>query len=106
MNDPNLDEALDDLATAEDFLDHFGIPYERHVVEVNRLHILQRYHDYLAHNPPPAGDEAARTAHYRAFLARAYADFANSDALTEKVFAVFRKASGTAFVPLASIGRR
>lgn len=104
MNATRDDDTLDDPTTAEDFLDFFGIPYERRVVEVNRLHILQRYHDYLAHNPAP-DDEAARTRHCRDFLARAYSDFAQSDAVTEKVFAVFRKAAGTAFVPLASIGR-
>jgi len=104
MDDLSLDETLEELATAEDFLDFFGIPYERRTVEVNRLHILQRYHDYLAHNPPP-DDEAARARHYRDFLARAYSDFTQSDAVTEKVFAVFRKASGTAFVPVGAIGR-
>ena len=64
MDDLTLDEALEELATAEEFLDYFGIPYERSVVEVNRLHILQRYHDYLANNAQPE-DETARTRHYR-----------------------------------------
>lgn len=105
MDDLTLDEALEELATAEEFLDYFGIPYERSVVEVNRLHILQRYHDYLVHNAAP-DDEAARGRHYRDFLARAYTDFVRSDALTEKVFSVLRKASGTAFVPLSSITTR
>ncbi|THF59375.1 nitrogenase-stabilizing/protective protein NifW [Pseudothauera rhizosphaerae] len=105
MDELTLDEALEELSSAEDFLDFFGVEYDPKVVHVNRLHILQRYHDYLAHNPAPEGDEDAARAHYRAFLERAYSDFTVSDAVTEKVFAVFRKASGTAFVSIDSIQR-
>ncbi|THF62858.1 nitrogen fixation protein NifW [Pseudothauera nasutitermitis] len=105
MEEPSLAEALEELSSAEDFLDFFGVEYDPAVVQVNRLHILQRFHDYLAHNPAPEGDEAATRAHHRDFLVRAYNDFTVSDALTEKVFAVLRKASGTAFVPLTEIKR-
>ncbi len=104
MDEPTLDEAMDELCSAEDFLDYFGVAYEPAVVHVNRLHILQRFHNYLAHNPCD-GDDATRRAHHRRFLELAYRDFTVSDALTEKVFAVLRKASGTAFVPLGAIGR-
>jgi nitrogenase-stabilizing/protective protein len=105
MEDATLEEALAELSTAEDFLDHFGITYDPAVVQVNRLHILQRYHDYLANNPAPQGDDGAVRAHYRRFLELAYRDFTASDAVTEKVFAVFRKTSGTAFVPLDAVRR-
>ncbi|AUL99852.1 nitrogen fixation protein NifW [Rhodocyclaceae bacterium] len=105
MNDLPLQDALAELSSAEDFLQFFEIEFDPAVVEVNRLHILQRYHDYLSHNPPPVSDDRAARAHYRAFLQRAYHDFATSDALTEKVFAVFRKASGISFVPLEAVRR-
>lgn len=105
MDDLTLSEAMEDLSTAEDFLEFFAVPFDPAVVHVNRLHILQRFHDYLAHNPAPQEDEAAQRAHFRRFLELAYQDFTQSDAVTEKVFAVFKKASGTAFVPLASIGQ-
>jgi nitrogenase-stabilizing/protective protein len=105
MDELTLDEAMEELCAAEDFLDFFGVAYDASVVHVNRLHILQRFHDYLAHNPCAEAEEAARRAHYRRFLALAYTDFTQSDAVTEKVFAVFRKASGTAFVPLNAIGQ-
>jgi nitrogenase-stabilizing/protective protein len=91
MNTETLDAALQELVSAEDFLDYFGVPFEASVVHVNRLHILQRFHDYLnrhAQNMPP--DDAGRTAIYRKWLAQAYEDFTRSDALTEKVFAVFQ----------------
>ncbi|MDR1888404.1 MAG: nitrogenase-stabilizing/protective protein NifW [Zoogloeaceae bacterium] len=88
-----LDEALRELVSAEDFLEYFGVPYEAKVVQVNRLHILQRFHDYLnryAKDMPP--DAAGRIAIYRKWLGLAYEDFTRSDALTEKVFAVFQNA--------------
>lgn len=99
-----LAEAMEELVSAEDFLDYFEVPYEPSVVHVNRLHILQRFHDYLKHNPAE-GDEATRREHHRRFLEMAYRDFTVSDAVTEKVFAVFKKASGTAFVSLDSVQR-
>lgn len=79
-----LDE-LADLESAEDFLDYFDIAYERPVVHVNRLHILQRFSDYLK------GAAGGKTHEfYRASLQRAYDDFVGSNAQTEKVFKVFR----------------
>lgn len=86
-----LDEALSELVSAEDFLDYFHIPYEATVVQVNRLHILQRFHDYMAKQVPvQPEDEAERFALNQQWLARAYQDFVQSNALTEKVFAVFQ----------------
>ena len=89
-----LAEALDDLVSAEDFLDYFEIPYDPSVVHVNRLHILQRFHDYLARQAPnlPPEEELQRGI-YRLWLERAYQDFVVSDSLTEKVFAVFQNVS-------------
>ncbi|SBT07861.1 Nitrogenase-stabilizing/protective protein NifW (modular protein) [Candidatus Accumulibacter aalborgensis] len=104
-----LAEALEELASAEDFLDFFAVPYDTDVVQVNRLHILQRFHDYLARQAPELPqEEAAQHAIYRLWLARAYQDFVASDALTEKVFAVFhhvQKPGGgsTSFVPLDKV---
>jgi nitrogenase-stabilizing/protective protein len=95
-----FEDELADLASAEEFLDYFGIPFDVRIVQVNRLHILQRYHDYLAKQEAGKMPEYAT---YRAWLLRAYEDFVGSSAQQEKVFAVFRKAEGTSFVPLSSI---
>jgi nitrogenase-stabilizing/protective protein len=106
MDDLTLDEALEDLESAEDFLNYFGVGFDPAVVHVNRLHILQRYHNYLAQAGVLPVDEAARRAQYSALLARAYQDFVASDALTEKVFKVFHMHEPqTAFVPLTAITR-
>lgn len=84
-----LDEALEDLSTAEDFLNFFDVPFEQGVVHVNRLHILQRFHDYLARVEMPE-DESAKRQVYAQWLSQAYNDFVTSDSLTEKVFRVFQ----------------
>jgi len=96
----NFNEDLADLNSAEEFLDYFGIAFDARIVQVNRLHILQRYHDYLAKQE--AGKVPEYEA-YRAWLLRAYEDFVGSSAQQEKVFAVFRKAEGTSFMPLSSL---
>ncbi|MDW8323032.1 MAG: nitrogenase-stabilizing/protective protein NifW [Burkholderiales bacterium] len=101
-----LDEALAELSAAEDFLEYFRIDYEPSVVHVNRLHILQRFHDYIAAAGPAPKAEAARFDFYAGLLRRAYEDFVRSDALTEKVFKVFHlRGPHTAFVPLSAIER-
>ena len=86
-----LEEALEELVSAEDFLEYFDIPFDQSVVHVNRLHILQRFHDYMAKqapNLPP--DEEQQRGIYRLWLSRAYQDFVESNSITEKVFAVFQ----------------
>ena len=86
-----LEEALEELVSAEDFLEYFDVPYDQSVVHVNRLHILQRFHDYMskqAPNLPP--DEEQQRGIYRLWLSRAYQDFVESNSITEKVFAVFQ----------------
>lgn len=103
---PTFLEDLEELCSAEDFLDYFGIAYDPKVVQVNRLHILQRFHDYLARATGP-GDQP-RPAIYKQWLEKAYQDFVHSDALTEKVFRVFHtvanpQGGSTAFVPLDKV---
>lgn len=85
-----LEDDLEELSSAEDFLQYFEVEYDQKVVHVNRLHILQRFHNYLAQagDEMPEGDAAKREV-YKRLLERAYKDFVNSDAITEKVFKVF-----------------
>ena len=91
MFDLTLDEALEELSSAEDFLDYFEVPYVPSVVHVNRLHILQRFHDYLnqAADMIPSDEEQCRKV-YTALLENAYQDFVNSDAKTEKVLKIYK----------------
>lgn len=101
----SLQDDLEELESAEDFLDYFALPYDAAIVHVNRLHILQRFHDYLAdaQTSMPA-EENAQRAVYKTLLERAYRDFVESDALTEKVFKVFHlHEPQTTFVPLGDL---
>ena len=88
-----LDEALEELVGAEGFLNYFAIPFDQTIVHVNRLHIMQRFHDYLNKGEgaiPEDWSDSARRDIYQKLLLRAYSDFVESDALTEKVFKVFK----------------
>jgi nitrogenase-stabilizing/protective protein len=89
----SFEDDIEDLDAAEDFLQYFKIEYDSTIVHVNRLHILQRFHDYLnkATEEMPE-DETAKKAVYMRLLDRAYQDFVESDAQTEKVFKVFKMA--------------
>ena len=102
----SLQDDLDELESAEDFLNYFGLDFDQHVVHVNRLHILQRYNQYLEQAKDTltdVTDEAARDI-YTKLLSRAYQDFVESDALTEKVFKVFHMfGPSETFVPLDQV---
>ena len=103
MDELTLDEAMQELSSAEEFLEYFGVSYEPSVVQVNRLHILQRFHDYIG-KAELSDVEAARRVVYTTLLQQAYQDFVKSDALTEKVFKVFHMHEPQVkFVPLTSI---
>lgn len=98
---PEVD--LADLESAEDFLEYFGIQYDRSVVQVNRLHILQRFHNYVK---SAQGQGEIGHATYRGLLEKAYEDFVHSDARTEKVMRVYQRQQGhTVTIPVSSIGR-
>lgn len=106
MTGEDFDLELSELESAEDFLDYFGIEYDPSMVQVNRLHILQRFHDYLASVKEMPGDTANRRVLYADLLAGAYQDFVTSDALTEKVFRVFRMHHGGSVTVELSIPTR
>jgi nitrogenase-stabilizing/protective protein len=91
FEDDLLEDDLEELSSAEDFLQYFEVEYDQKVVHVNRLHILQRFHNYLseAEDGMPEYEEAKREV-YKQLLEKAYQDFVDSDAATEKVLKVYR----------------
>jgi nitrogenase-stabilizing/protective protein len=90
-----LTHSLKSLSSAEDFLHFFGVPYDPHVVHVNRLHILKRFTQYLRREADLAElDEIEMFRRYRTLLQQAVADFTHSTAQKEKVFKVFQDADG------------
>ena len=106
MSMSTLQADLMELEAAEDFLEYFGIAYDPMVVQVNRLHILQRFHDYLQQTPLPR-DREQQAVLYKSLLQQAYQDFVESDALTEKVFKIFqRQEPQEVSIPLDRIQRQ
>ena len=92
------------LSSAEDFLRFFGVPFAEPVVQVNRLHILKRFFQYLQKSQGLAGlDEVEMYRRYRALLTQAYGDFVRSTPAQEKVFKVFQDVGGTQHVTASSL---
>lgn len=87
--------AVNRLSSAEEIFDYFELPFDPAVVNVNRLHILKRFNQYLVRSDGLAGIEhgAAHSA-ARGLLELAYRDFINSSAVQQKVFKVLRSKSG------------
>ena len=81
------------------------MPYDRAIVEVNRLHILQRFHNYVAQGGLDLEGSAEQRSNLRPLLERAYQDFVESDARSEKLFKVFRMGQSEHEVPLDSLMR-
>lgn len=103
-----LSDDLEELSSAEDFLTYFQIPFDTTVVLVNRLHIMQRYHDYLdqakASLEEYEGNDKAMGEVYKRLLSQAYEDFVHSDAKTEKVLKIYKmQGPQTTFVSLDSL---
>ncbi|WP_085314715.1 nitrogenase stabilizing/protective protein NifW [Derxia lacustris] len=98
-----LTRRLSQMSAAEDFLNFFGVRYDQAVVNVNRLHILKRFYQYLRKADLEGLDEVAMFARYRELLTQAYEDFVNSSAAQEKVFKVFQEADGNQHVTLDSL---
>lgn len=100
----DLFKHMSTLSAAEEFLDYFQVPYEQAVVNVNRLHILKRFNQYLRATPGTADmDDDTLRGVCNETLSKAYSDFVNSTAAQEKVFKVFQDVDGKQHVTLDSM---
>jgi nitrogenase-stabilizing/protective protein len=100
----NFLQQLKTLSSAEDFLQYFGVPFDQHVVNVSRLHILKRFFQYIRQeNLLAQTDELGLYTLYRVQLVKAYSDFVTSTPAQEKVFKVFQDTNGTQHVTLDSL---
>jgi nitrogenase-stabilizing/protective protein len=100
----NLLKHMTNFSAAEEFLDYFQVPYEQSVINVNRLHILKRFNQYLRQTPGTAemDDETLRGV-CKELLAKAYDDFVRSTPAQEKVFKVFQDTDGKQHVSVDSL---
>jgi hypothetical protein len=91
------------LSSAEEFLTFFGLPFDPRVVNVNRLHILKRFQQYLSRDGGLSAVAAAGPEAVSARLEAAYEDFVSGTAQQHKVFPVFER--GTQRISLNQIRR-
>ncbi|MGV8891537.1 MAG: nitrogenase-stabilizing/protective protein NifW [Burkholderiaceae bacterium] len=88
-----LAQRLTKLSDAEEFLEFFGLPYQQSVLNVNRLHILKRFYQYMRYEQGLGTlDDLEMFKHLRELLSKAYDDFVRSSPAHEKVFKVFQDA--------------
>ena len=100
----NFLQQLKALSSAEDFMQYFGVPFDQHVVNVSRLHILKRFFQYIRQaNLLAQSGEVGLYTLYREQLVKAYADFVTSTPAQEKVFKVFQDTNGKQHVTLDSV---
>lgn len=92
------------LTTAEEYLEFFGIDYDPKFVNVNRLHILKQFSLLIQEVDKafPDVSEAEKLEKYRLALEEAYQVFLTSSPLETKLFKVFQSQPKN-FVPLEDV---
>jgi nitrogenase-stabilizing/protective protein len=70
------------LTDAEEYFEFFELPYDRNLVNVNRLHILKQYSNL---------SQEEKLSQYRDALLRAYEVFLSKTSLETKLFKVFNE---------------
>jgi nitrogenase-stabilizing/protective protein len=81
------------ITTAEDYFEFFKLPYDQKFVNVNRLHILKKFSQFIdeinSSNPDLSEDEKLNN--YRDALIQAYEIFLSKTPLETKLFKVFNE---------------
>ena len=93
----NWEEASGRLTDAEDYFRFFEVEFDQKVVSVNRLHILKKFAEFreaIDQEWPDGVDSGKKREAYRAALRKAYETFLTRTARDEKLFKVFREATG------------
>ncbi len=80
------------LTNAEDFFQFLALPYDPKAVNVNRLHILQKFSQLKAQIDQEKLDPQTTLDRYRSALQSAYELFLSSSAPEQKLFKVFQSA--------------
>ena len=81
------------LVNAEDYFQFFELPYDQKIVNVNRLHILQKFSEYIKEIDKNNSElnESERLGKYREALDNAYQLFIESTPQEQKLFKVFHQ---------------
>jgi nitrogenase-stabilizing/protective protein len=80
------------IVDAEQYFEFFNLPYDPQIVNINRLHILRKFSEYMQNinAASTASSEADRLEEYQAALEEAYSVFLTSNSLEQKLFKVFQ----------------
>lgn len=93
------------ITDAEEYFAFFQLPYDANVVNVNRLHILKKFSQFInqidEENPNVSDDE--KLALYQDALTQAYDIFLTAKPIETKLFKVFNEKPKN-IVMLADIG--
>jgi nitrogenase-stabilizing/protective protein len=83
--------AFKQLVNAEEYFEFFQLPYDPQFVNVNRLHILQKFSALIKaiDSESPNLSESEKLEQYQSALEQAYNTFTTSSPLNEKLFKVF-----------------
>ena len=86
-------QAFNQITQAEDYFTFFDLPYDAHFLNVNRLHVLQKFAHLMRERGAlmPDFDDEATFSRYRGFLQEAYSIFQTSSPQSEKLFKVFNQ---------------
>jgi nitrogenase-stabilizing/protective protein len=84
---------FDQLVDAEEYFEFFKLPYDSQIVNVNRLHILKKFSQYIQEidASSPELSEEDKLSQYRAALQQAYEVFLSSTPIEQKLFKVFNE---------------
>ncbi|MCD8487236.1 MAG: nitrogenase-stabilizing/protective protein NifW [Desertifilum sp.] len=91
------------LTDAEQYFAFFDLPYDATIVNVNRLHILQKFSQLIQEIDIAELSETQILEQYRFAFQQAYSLFLTSNSLEQKLFKVFQKKSNN-LVLLEDIG--
>ncbi|NES97500.1 MAG: nitrogenase-stabilizing/protective protein NifW [Desertifilum sp. SIO1I2] len=91
------------LTDAEQYFAFFDLPYDATIVNVNRLHILQKFSRLIQEIDTNELSETQVLEQYCLALQQAYSLFLTSNSLEQKLFKVFQKKSNN-LVLLEDIG--
>lgn len=81
------------IIVAEEYFEFFQLDYDPKVVNVNRLHILKKFSEYIAeiNANNPELSETEKLEMYREALTQAYEVFLSQTPLETKLFKVFHQ---------------
>lgn len=86
-------EQFNRLVDAEEYFDFFQMPYDQEVVNVNRLHILKKFSQFIKQIDENYTDLSSsdKLSKYREALEQAYQVFLDSTPHEQKLFKVFNE---------------